>query len=328
MRYQGWTPRSLALAGREGAPRPTTLELHLSPRCQLTCAYCHSISSWTGPSIYASPGETLLTVDEYRRLVGDFRALGGETVAVSGGGEPLLHPDAPAIIRNTAQCGVETHLYTNGLTLRRFDAGALDAWLPHLASVRFSIHADAWRSRRGDLLRAIDATLEYKDTRGLAAGMYCAMLVDAFPADELEDVLLAIAGRTWSGIELRTLLPGRPSAAQTLRSAEAFLQERGITPPLLDSRCAPIGASAVPQKCVALYRSVVVDPFGGVRLCCMRAHLQATDFSYVDNIRSTPLSECLAKGVPFMRQAGAGICDSCAPRDAEFAEAVVQSKER
>jgi cyclic pyranopterin phosphate synthase len=100
----------------------TDLRVSLTDRCSLRCAYCMPPEglAWL-------PKPELLTDDELVRLVGVAVGLGVTSIRLTGG-EPLLRPGVPGLIRRLAALHPrpELSLTTNGLLLSR-DAAALAA---------------------------------------------------------------------------------------------------------------------------------------------------------------------------------------------------------
>jgi cyclic pyranopterin phosphate synthase len=100
----------------------TDLRVSLTDRCSLRCAYCMPPEGlpWL-------PRAELLTDDEIVRLVGVAVGLGVTSVRLTGG-EPLLRPGTPDLVRRLAALRPrpELSLTTNGLLLCR-DAAALAA---------------------------------------------------------------------------------------------------------------------------------------------------------------------------------------------------------
>jgi len=95
---------------RAGLRPPRTLTLAVTGACNLNCSHC-----WVGAGESASaghvPGGTL------RRVMGEFAALGGTGVRLTGG-EPLCHPDLPGLLRFARCAGFgAVALQTNGMLL-------------------------------------------------------------------------------------------------------------------------------------------------------------------------------------------------------------------
>ncbi|MBI4061461.1 MAG: radical SAM protein [Elusimicrobia bacterium] len=77
--------------------------------------------------------------DKMDAIVGDLIAMGVRAVTFSGGGEPLLYPRLPQIVRRLARAGLRVAALTNG---SRLQGDAAAAFARHGTWVRVSI--DAW----------------------------------------------------------------------------------------------------------------------------------------------------------------------------------------
>jgi cyclic pyranopterin phosphate synthase len=134
------------------------LRVSVTDRCNLRCRYCMPAEGmpWLAR-------EELLTDDELVRVVGVFAALGVGDLRVTGG-EPLVRPGLPALVRRfRALPGVrELSITTNGVLL----AGAVDALVDAgLDRVNVSVDSlDPERFERITRRRDLDRVLE-----GLAA---------------------------------------------------------------------------------------------------------------------------------------------------------------
>lgn len=91
-----------------GRPAPVWLEVAITSRCNLHCDYCCN-GFPAAPDRDLSTPELLAVIDEAARL-------GTRYVSVSGG-EPLLHPELPAILGAIRRRGLLCGLTTNGLLL-------------------------------------------------------------------------------------------------------------------------------------------------------------------------------------------------------------------
>lgn len=106
-------------------PRPFSLLCELTYRCPLQCPYC------SNPVDFARhTGE--LNTEEWKRVLSEAATLGVVQAHFSGG-EPLLRPDAPELIRHARELGLYTNLSTGGTLLTEKLAGLLrDAGLDNL----------------------------------------------------------------------------------------------------------------------------------------------------------------------------------------------------
>lgn len=119
-----------------------TVELHPS---RGTCSYRCAMCLWSDKAelTYATRdlrADGLLTADDWCRILDELHAGGTRRVVVSGGGEALLNPDLPTILRRARSLGLVVHLYTTGFDLSPAWT-ALWEELRGLAQVRFSIHS-------------------------------------------------------------------------------------------------------------------------------------------------------------------------------------------
>jgi cyclic pyranopterin phosphate synthase len=102
------------------------LRISVTDRCNFRCPYCMPKEVF-GPGYPFLKDPQLMTLDELTRIVRAFRAFGVEKVRITGG-EPLLRPDVPELIRVLKQeLGVpDVALTTNGWLLEKM-APALHA---------------------------------------------------------------------------------------------------------------------------------------------------------------------------------------------------------
>jgi MoaA/NifB/PqqE/SkfB family radical SAM enzyme len=90
----------------QSARRPILAQIIPTRRCNLSCTYCNEFDRVSAP----------VPLDEMRRRVDRLAMLGTGIITLSGG-EPLLHPDAEAIISHIRAHGAIATLITNGYLL-------------------------------------------------------------------------------------------------------------------------------------------------------------------------------------------------------------------
>ncbi len=100
---------------RTGEPLrgPDWVSVGLVDDCNYRCMWCRS-HSYLLPERMPS---TMLPRRLFEELIDDLRCLGTRLVEISGTGEPLLHPEARAMIRSVKQRGLDLLLITNGSQL-------------------------------------------------------------------------------------------------------------------------------------------------------------------------------------------------------------------
>ncbi len=102
--------------------QPVVAHLVSIRRCNLSCTYCNEYDSHSPP----------VATDALRRRIDRLAELGTGIITLTGG-EPLLHPDADAIIRHIRARGSIATIITNGYLLTRDRIAALNAaGLDHL----------------------------------------------------------------------------------------------------------------------------------------------------------------------------------------------------
>ena len=100
-------------------PQTRKMTVAITARCNLRCLGCRYERDFM-------PGEQL-PLAMVRNLLDDGSSLGVSTVRFYGG-EPLLHPDLPEMVRYANQVGIRPYVTTNGVLLRSrfqtlYDAG-------------------------------------------------------------------------------------------------------------------------------------------------------------------------------------------------------------
>jgi cyclic pyranopterin phosphate synthase len=158
------------------------LRLSITDACNFRCAYCLPGGFCPAPS-----EEAPLGVDEIRRLVTGFAALGVEKVRLTGG-EPCLRRDLVEVVRAVAGVpGVRrVGVTTNGYDLERLAAPLREAGL---AFVNVSVdsldperfHAVTGRPLLDRVLRGVEAAL----AAGFASVKVNAVLLRGLDEDEL-----------------------------------------------------------------------------------------------------------------------------------------------
>ena len=115
------------LAGEPCAP--VTVELDLTNRCNHACPECAG-----GKADPAAALDTIEALDYVHQI----RDLGARGLILTGGGEPLAHPDCATIATEAAGAGLDVGLITNG---GLFDADATAALVACCTWIRVSLDA-------------------------------------------------------------------------------------------------------------------------------------------------------------------------------------------
>lgn len=218
------------------APRGWTLRVSVTDRCQYRCPYCRP-----GSVAPFSPARERLGLEDYRRLAPHFADLGVRKVRFTGG-EPLLRPDLPEIVRTftSRSPGCNVTLTTNGMLLDRALAALVDAGLGGA-----TVHVDTLRPERyhelmgeGDVHEVLRAVVAAKAK--LREVKLNTVIQRSRNVDEIGDFLTY--SRT-SGVEVRFIeLMNTGSATRYTR--DAFFSGREI----VDVVRTIAGATPIPRR--------------------------------------------------------------------------------
>jgi len=112
---------------------PVFIQVDLTNRCNLNCNFCfykiHKLSAFDPKA--EIPFETM------KRMLREWKDIGVKALEISGGGEPLLHPNFKDIVKYAKKLGFEMALVTNGTLL---DDETLEL-IKDFEWVRFSVDA-------------------------------------------------------------------------------------------------------------------------------------------------------------------------------------------
>lgn len=94
---------------------PVSVEFDLSNKCPHDCPMCSFGTSKSQG--YRQQAWVTFPAPRAHALLDEFAALGVQSVTFTGGGEPLIHPDAASLFAHAAAVGLQYGLVTNGVLL-------------------------------------------------------------------------------------------------------------------------------------------------------------------------------------------------------------------
>lgn len=171
---------------RDPFNRPVSnLRISLTPKCNLSCIYCHREGENTA--------EGPLTAEEIAEVLRVAAGFGIRSVKFTGG-EPMLRPDLPEIIRSVPP-GMESSITTNGTLLAGL---AADLKLAGLRRVNVSIDSldpaiyrkITGTDRLSDVLEGIDAAV----ATGLTPVKLNMVVLKGINDHEIDDFLQYVRG--------------------------------------------------------------------------------------------------------------------------------------
>lgn len=164
--YKIFKMPDLMAALAAGNIAPYHVQLIPTNLCNMNCGFCSCRERDKGAS---------LSEEEINSIMGTFWNMGARAVTITGGGEPLLHPQINDVIRRLVMTGYRAGLVTNGSALHMLDDWALR----HLTWLRISCSDEV---SADDLLPCIENTV--KRASGSGCDLAFSYVLTATPRDE------------------------------------------------------------------------------------------------------------------------------------------------
>lgn len=181
-----------ALAPRIPLSAPLSIFLEFTNRCNFRCRFCpESLPDYRKQA----GGISLLSLDGFRKICSDIKDLGGiRVLRFYNMGEPLLHPEAPEMIRYAVDLKIaaRTELTTNGSLLTPEKADGIIA--SGLDYIRLSIYGATSASHRAltgspvkveRIAENVRYLRERRDSAGAPGPFIYAKMVDPLNLDEV-----------------------------------------------------------------------------------------------------------------------------------------------
>src|SRR3989339_112316 len=99
----------LAAIKKGGKCAPVSLQISLTNRCCAKCYYCYVENS--------NKFKVDIDTEKLFKVLEEAKEMGVKAIEITGGGEPLVHPDVWKIISKINELGLDLGLITNGIML-------------------------------------------------------------------------------------------------------------------------------------------------------------------------------------------------------------------
>jgi len=223
-----------------------TVNVHLWPKCNLSCVYCFGTFPARPPHLDGG---------KWKPLISEFADHGVKRVSFSGG-EPTFHPDLLDLLRHTRALGLQASIITNGARLS-------EAMLDNLDLVGITID-----STQPSTLKALGRGARYLDTaldvarRARAAGVrlkvntvVCALNID----EDLTAPILKVRPVKWKPLQF-TFVPGEHGEDARSLSVDAVAFDRFVERHRVVEES---GIWLAPERDTTIQQTyVMVDPLG------------------------------------------------------------------
>jgi len=186
--------------GTSPSPSLRYLELQITSRCNLRCRHCYL----GNPPPVDMPLETVVSIME------QFEEMQGLRLLISGG-EPMMHPEFPAINKAIGRFGFRTVLLTNGILIDRKTAANLNFHEAQVSLDGIGGSHDVLRGK-GSFEKAMNGVnaLRHVGKDVSVATMIHAANLDDFPG--MEALMRELAVKEWE-VDMPCVSPDTPSFA-------------------------------------------------------------------------------------------------------------------
>jgi cyclic pyranopterin phosphate synthase len=168
------------------------LRISLTDKCNMRCVYCMS------EDMIFQPNDELLTTAEIRRLVQIFARLGVDKIRLTGG-EPTVHPDLLAIVRDIRATGItRISMTTNGLRLTELAAPLKAAGLERVNVSIDTLDPERFhRVTRWGHLEKVLAGVYAAEAAGLTPIKINAVIARGFNEQDISDLARLTLDHRW-----------------------------------------------------------------------------------------------------------------------------------
>lgn len=206
------------LLGRELDIVPVTVQFWPSLSCDVRCPTCPYRLTDARDIADADDDLHLMSMEKFRHLIVSMAQAGVKSVFLTGGGEPLLHPNLAMMAEEARAAGLAWGIFTNGITLtpaiaeRLFRAQpgffrvSLDAGNPSLYSKVYATGPGTFELVKSNVIAAgkVAATLGYN-----WFGVGFAVMPNVSLADitDMRDTFMELVDSSDMGVNLASFRP-------------------------------------------------------------------------------------------------------------------------
>ena len=168
------------------------LRISLTDKCNMRCVYCMT------EDMVFQPNAALLTAAEIRRLVQIFARVGVDKIRLTGG-EPTVHPDLLAIVRDIRAAGItRISMTTNGLRLTELAVPLKQAGLERVNVSVDTLDPERFHrvTRWGHLDKVLDGVYA-AEAAGLTPVKINAVIARGFNEQDIADLARLTLSHPW-----------------------------------------------------------------------------------------------------------------------------------
>ncbi len=197
---------------------PVTVQFWPSLSCDVRCPTCPYRLTDAREKADNDDALHLMPMSLFKPLVASLKRAGVNSVFLTGGGEPLMHPELPAMVAELQSVGLDWGLFTNGITLTSdlatklleanpgFFRVSLDAGSPELYSKIYATEPDTFEIVKSNVINAgkIAAKLGYN---WFGVGFAVVPNTSDSALGEMRDTLIELIDQSDRGVNFASFRP-------------------------------------------------------------------------------------------------------------------------
>ena len=229
---------------RTGQISPAHMKINITNRCNQNCSYCcrNNVDR-----------DLEMPFDDILETISTYRNLGCKAVTISGGGEPLMHPQIDKIIDAATSIGGKAGLITNGRLLDRLTAATLKKLTWIRVSIPEETDLDYWYSLEG--AARVSPNVDWGASH---------VITNKFNIEHIKEIIEFVNVNNFTHLRLVNDIS---SAVNRLKMVWAWIEETGINDRRViyqDRKDHRPGVDSCP---LGLLRPIV-DTDGHIYACC------------------------------------------------------------
>jgi MoaA/NifB/PqqE/SkfB family radical SAM enzyme len=130
------------LSGRRAFAPPIYLNIDVTHRCNLKCAYCRWHSPLVTRPMLDRDAPLDLDPEIFERLCAGMERMGGTRMQFVGAGEPMLHPQFMQLMQSMQKHRLQSIVYTNGTLLTGKKCQALMDFAPGVIRISMGAYSE------------------------------------------------------------------------------------------------------------------------------------------------------------------------------------------
>ena len=252
-------------------PVPRTVEFFFSNACNHSCLGCHS-------KILHNSKNKFLNIKRAKELIDELNTLGVKSIEISGGGEPLMHPNIIEFIKYIASKNIKVGLFTNGILIKN-EKDLID----NLLFIRIAFDAsnkETYKKIHGKddytiLLENIKKLVSYKKTKNKGATIGLKFLISKINCKEILEAAILAKKLGVDYIQFK-IIYNTNYGVKNLKEVKALFKKVKKLSTINFNVIGSVEKSFIKSRCILTPLHPLIDASGDVYLCAFFQHRMNT----------------------------------------------------